>query len=161
MSIWQKGRIPGQQFRHALGVWLPYRKLSSPAYVPNAKARVGLRYKHPMWYPMQLILAAQDSDNARISVAPNFHLMMVLGQGSAANPADGLGSFQFNLYDDARRQKFSELPMQNSIAAGNAQQPFILKTPYRFSGTAPVQAFIQNRALTSNTIYLVLYGVCD
>lgn len=161
MSLWKTGRIPGQQRRFALGIWLPVHKLASPAYVPSAKARVGLRYKHPMWYIMAITLASQDSGYTRISVAPHFRLMMILGQGTAANPADGLGSFQYQLYDNARRTTFSELPVSNLLGSGSAQEPFILKNPYRFTGTTPVQARIQNRALASNTITLVLYGVCD
>lgn len=161
MSLWKTGSIPGHMRRFALGLWLPYRKMSSPAYVPSPKARLGLRYKRPIFYVMQITLGAQESDNARISVAPNFRLMMILGKGSAAAPADGLGSFQFQLYDNARRRKFSELPILALAGAGTGQEPFILKNPYSFTGTAPIQAFIQNRATVSNSIYLVLYGVTD
>jgi hypothetical protein len=161
LSIWKQGVIPGQSRRFALGSWLPYRKMASPAYVPAPKARLGLRYKRPMWYIMNVTLAGQDSENARISVSPNFRLMMILGLGTAAAPADGLGSFQYQLYDNARRNPFSRLPISHIVGAGNAQHPFILKNPYSFSGTTPVQAAIQNRALGTNNIYLVLYGVGD
>lgn len=161
MSIWKKGVIPGQSRRFALGIWLPYRKLASPAYVPSPRARLGTRYKRPIWYVMTLTLGAQKTDYARISVAPNFKLMMILSSSSAASPADGNGPFQFQLYDNARRYAFSELPIAQGVGSGIGSEPFILKTPYSFSGTTPVQARIQNRATGTNTIYLVLYGVSD
>lgn len=161
MSIWKKGAVPGQERRFALGLWLPERKLSSPAYVPSPKARLGLRYKRPIWYVMNVTLGALKTGYARISVAPNFRLVAILSQATAASPADNIGPFQFQLYDNARRVAFSELPIAQGVGSGTAQQPFILKVPYKFAGTTPVQCRIQNRATTTNTIYLVLYGVSD
>lgn len=160
MSIWKRGAVPGQERRFALGVWLNYRKLASPAYVPVAKARTGLRYKRPVFYVMQLQMTALQSQYARISVAPNFRLMMLMGKGSATDP-DGLGTFQIMVYDTARRQNFMPLPVVSQVTVGNAQHPFILKNPYRFSGTTPIQARIQNRANAANNVYLVFYGVSD
>lgn len=161
MSIWKQGVIPGQERRFALGLWLPERKLASPAYVPAPKARVGLRYKKPIWYVVNLSIPSQQTQFARISVGKNFRLMQILGQGSQASPADGNGSFQFQIYDNARRTPFSELPINNLVGVGTAQQPFILKNPYRFADTAPVQVRVQNRASATNLIYIALIGVSD
>ena len=161
MALWKRGSIPGQQRRFALGLWLPERKLSSPAYVPAPRARVGLRYKRPIWYVVTLSILSQQTSYARISVGKNFRLMMILGQGSQASPADGNGSFQFQVFDNARRTPISELPIPNLVGVGSAQQPFILKNPYRFADTSPVQVRVQNRASATNLIYVVLYGVSD
>lgn len=161
MSLWRKGSIPGQQRRFALGLWLPERKLSSPAYVPSPKARLGLRYKRPIWYVVTFSILSQQTSYARISVGKNFRLMAVLGQGSAASPADGNGSFQFQVFDNARRTPFSEIPILSGVGVGTAAQPFIIKNPYQFADTSPVQIRIQNRASATNLIYIALYGVSD
>jgi hypothetical protein len=161
MSLWRKGSIPGQQRRFALGLWLPERKLSSPAYVPAPKARVGLRYKRPIWYVVNLSILSQQTSYARISVGKNFRLMAIMGSGSAGSPADGNGSFQFQVFDNARRTPFSELPILSPVGVGTASNPFILKNPYRFADTSPVQVRVQNRASTTNNIYIALYGVSD
>jgi hypothetical protein len=161
MSLWQKGKIPGQQRRFALGLWLPGRNLASPAYVPAPKARVGLRYKRPIWYVVTLSIGPQQTSYARISVGKNFRLIMMLGQGSVAPPADGNGSFQFQVFDNARRTPISELPIVHNVGVGTAQHPFILKNPYRFADTSPVQIRVQNRATSTNVVYVALYGVSD
>jgi hypothetical protein len=159
MSVWKKGRIPGQERRFALGLWMPNRKLASPAYMPSPRARLGLRYNTPKWYVMTATLAALQTGYTRISVTPHFRLVAILGSGTASEPADGCGSFMFQLYDTARRRSFSEWPVSEFLGAGTAQHPNILKVPYEFTGTTPIQARIQNRANATNTIYIVLYGV--
>lgn len=161
MSLWKTGRIPGQERRFALGAWLPGRGLMSPAYVPTPKARLGLRYKHPVWYPAGIVLAAGATGRLRVAVAPNFRLMMVLGQDTAANNADGQGSSQIRIFDTARRQDFSQSYLSELIIYGTASHPFILKYPYRWTGTAPVLISVQNRTAVQNTITVVLYGVSD
>jgi hypothetical protein len=132
----------------------------SPAYVPDPRARLGLRFKRPVWYVMQLQMTSQQTQYARITVAPNFRLMMLMGTASAASP-DAAGAFQIQVYDTARRQNFTPLPVTSLIAVGDASHPFILKNPYRFTGTVPVVTRIQNRASAANNVYIALYGVSD
>lgn len=160
MSVWKQGAVPGHERRFSLGVWLPGRNLMSPAYVPSPRARLGLRFKRPVWYVMQFQMTSLQTQYARITVAPNFRLMMIMGTASAASP-DAAGAFQVQIYDDARRQNFTPLPVTSLIAVGDAAHPFILKNPYRFTGTAPISARIQNRASVANNVYVALYGVSD
>jgi|SRR5579872_3950607 len=161
MSVWKRGKIPGQEPRFALGAWLPQRKLMSPAYVPVPRARLGLRFKKNVWYHANITLAAGATGRVRVSVTPNFRLMMILGQGTAATNADGNGGFQIQVFDTARRQTFSLEQVTDLITVGNAQHPFILKNPYRFSGTVPVLIDVSNRSAGQNVIDIVLYGVGD
>src|SRR4029077_4531047 len=99
MSVWKQGRIPGQTLRFALGAWLPHRKLMSPGYVPTNKARLGLRYKHPVGYPGTIVLAAGATGRLLVTVAPNFRMMMILGLATADNATDGQGSAQVRIFD--------------------------------------------------------------
>jgi hypothetical protein len=161
MSIWQKGKIPGQERRFALGSWLPRRKLASPAYVPSPRARRGLRYKKNVWYSGTQTLAPGATGYIRASVAPGFALMMILGQATQAGNPDGQGSFQVQIFDTARRQGFSEKAIADVSGVGTAQNPFILKNPYRFTGTVPLLCKVQNHSTLANKITVVFYGVSD
>jgi hypothetical protein len=161
VSLWQRGKIPGQERRFALGCWLPRRKLASPGYVPAPKARWGLRYKKNVWYSGSITLNPGQTGYIRVSVAPNFALMMVLGLATQPTNPDGQGSFQVQIFDTARRQTFSEKAIGDPVAVGNAQNPWILKNPYRFSGTVPLLCKVQNRTTAQNTIQVVFYGVSD
>jgi hypothetical protein len=169
MSVWQQGRIPGQARRHSLGLWLASHKLASPAYAPSPRARLGLRYKMPKWYVINVTLdnlgvtSGQTTKYGRVSVAPNFRLMQMMATHTAADPADGNGSFAVEVYDTARRVNFQPRAVASLNFAGTAQRPFILRWPYRFSGTTPVQVRFQNRAAGAgtNVIQLILFGVCD
>jgi hypothetical protein len=57
MSVWNRDRIPGAAGRHALGLWLTYRKLASSGYVPGQLARAPLKWKYPAWYVLNFSLA--------------------------------------------------------------------------------------------------------
>jgi hypothetical protein len=161
MSVWQRGRVSGQTRRWALGMWLPQHKLASPAYTPTPRARLGLRYKKPVFYTITIVLGAGETGRGRVSVAPNFRLLSIMAQASQPSAADGGGSFTAQIFDPARRQAFSQVPVPNGTIFGNAQNPFILKYPYRFSGTTPAQVTVQNRTNAANTVTIVLYGVSD
>jgi hypothetical protein len=160
MAVWKQGTIPGQERRFALGAWLPIRKLASPAYMPTPRARLGLRYKRPIFYVMNLQINSQATGYARITVGRNYRLMMIMGQSNQVS-SDNNGAFQVQIFDNARRTPFSELPILSPTVVGDASHPFILKNPYRFADTTPVQVRVQNRATAQANICIVLYGVCD
>lgn len=138
--------------------WLPHRKTISDLYLPNLKETAALEGKQPVWYLGTLTLKAGSQDKLRISVDPGFALTMIVGQSSAAAPADGLGGAQVQIYDTARRTRFSSRPIVSPVIFGTAADPFIFPTPYRWTGTDPVLIQIQNRTAVLNTINLVLHG---
>lgn len=139
--------------------WLPQRKTLSDVYLPPLREIEKIEGHHPIWYINTLTLAAGATGRMRISVEPDFKLTMIMGTASAANPADGLGSAQAQIYDTARRARFSSRPIVSPVVFGVAGDPFILYTPYTWTGTAPVLIVLQNRNVSaSNTITLVLHG---
>ncbi|HWE00678.1 MAG TPA: hypothetical protein VG345_16620 [Bryobacteraceae bacterium] len=134
----------------------------SAAYVPVQKARLGLRGKKVVWYVAQLQLLTGQTGYSRVSVAPGFILMQLLGTATpGTDPGDGQGAFQVQIFDTARRQQFSDKPTLVNCMFGTGSDPFILKNPYRFTGTTPVNIRIQNRSKVTNQIWVVLYGVSD
>jgi hypothetical protein len=141
--------------------WLPHRRTISDFYLPDPFVLYSLEGKHPVWYVNSLTLAAGATGRMRISVDPGFALTMITGQSSVASPADGLGAAQAQIFDNARRQRFSSRPVVSPLMFGTASDPFILRNPYAWTGTVPVLITLQNRASAQNTIYLVLHGWRD
>jgi hypothetical protein len=138
--------------------WLPHRKGISDFYLPDLQETEKLEGRQVVWYVGALTLVAGDTGRLRISVDPGFSLTMIVGQSSAGNTPDGLGAAQVQIFDTARRARFSSRPIVSPVVFGTAADPFILKTPYVWSGTDPVLITIQNRQTVSNTITMVLHG---
>jgi hypothetical protein len=153
MSIWDRERVPGIPGRHALGVWLTYRKVASAGYVPGKLARAPLRYKLPAWYVVNFALTARLNAEDRITTAPGFWLTHLIGSSSLA------AGFRMQMYDSEKNQRLGD-PLNFANELGSAQHPFILRKPHYFSTRSPLLIRVQNQDVSgaTNNIQVVAFG---
>lgn len=153
MSIWDRERVPGITGRHALGVWLTYRKVASAAYVPGALSRAPLKFKVPAWYPVNFALAARLNAEDRITTAPGFWLVYLIGSSSLA------AGFRLQMYDSSSNQRLGD-PLNFANGLGSAARPFILRKPHYFAQRSPLLIRVQNQDVSgaTNNIQVVAVG---
>jgi hypothetical protein len=144
MSIWTRERVPGITGRHALGLWLTYRKVITGAYVPGEVSRTFLKYKYPQWYPLNFSLAARLNAEDRITTAADAWLTYLVGTSSLAP------GFRVQLYDSATNQRLGD-PLNFANALGSAQRPFIFRKPYCFTCRSPILVRVQNQDVSGAT----------
>lgn len=153
MSVWDQGRAPSGIGRHALGVWLTYRKTATSAYMPGAQSRAPLRFKLPAWYVVNFALGARLNAEDRITTTPRFWLTYLIGSSSLA------AGFRLQLYDSEKNLRLGDpLNFQNEL--GSAQQPFILRKPHFFETRSPLLIRVQNQDVSgaTNNIQVVAFG---
>jgi hypothetical protein len=153
MSIWDRERAPGSPGRHALGLWLTYRKVASAGYVPGALSRAPLRGKLAAWYVVSFSLAARLNAEDRITTPPGFWLTALVGSSTLAP------GFRLQFYDSEKNQRLGDpLNFQNEL--GSAARPFILRKPYYFSSRSPLLVRVQNQDTSGavNNIQVVAMG---
>ena len=140
--------------------WLPQRSEFPIHWLLDTRAWRALSRLPLVFYCVQITLQSMQSGRSALVVRPSFALCMITSLTSAASPADGLGSAQAILYDAARRKAFSRVPIILGNMSGIGTNPFMLHTPYEWTGgdKAPIQMRIQNRASAQNVITLVLIG---
>jgi hypothetical protein len=153
MSIWDRERVPGIPGRHALGLWLTYRKLSSAAYVPGAASRTFLRFKTPHWYTLNFSLAARINSEDRIVTSTDAWLTYLIGSSSL--PA----GFRVQMYDTAANVRLGD-PLNFANSLGSAQRPFILRKPYKFTCRSPILVRVQNQDTSGATNLIQVVAVC-
>ena len=153
MSIWNKERAPSGWNRHALGLWLPYRKSASASYVPGYRSRATLEGKLVAWYPVNFALAARLNAEDRVTTPPGFWLVYLIGSSSLA------AGFRLQLYDSEKDQRLGD-PLNFANGLGSAQHPFILRKPYYFATRAPILIRVQNQDVSgaTNNIQVVAVG---
>lgn len=153
MSIWNRERVPGVTGRHALGLWLTYRKLATAGYVPGEVSRSFIKFKVPAWYPVNFALAARLNAEDRIITSTDFWLMCLMGTSSLAP------GFRLQMYDSATNQRLGD-PLNFANGLGSAQNPFILRKPYKFTCRSPVLIRVQNQDVSgaTNNIQVVAFG---
>lgn len=153
MSVWNRDRVPGTTGRHALGLWLTYRKLASAGYVPGELSREPLKYKYPQWYPLNFALAARLNAEDRITTAPGFWLVCLIGSSTLAP------GFRFQIYDSEKNQRLGD-PLNFANGLGSAARPFILRKPHFFSTRSPLLVRVQNQDVSgaTNNIQIVAMG---
>lgn len=157
MAVWKQEDKYGTSGpgRHALGMWLTYRKLASSGYTPGPRARARLAGKLPFWYVIPFTLAARQTLEFRITTGKRFYLLAITANSSQA------AGFKAQLYDASRKQRFSDRGVNFGNLCGRAAQPFLYRRPYAFEPITPLLARIQNQATAANSGQIVLYGVSD
>ncbi len=161
MSVWDSQRAAGLAPRHALGVWLTYRKLATAAYVPGEQSRLALRYKTRLDYVLNFSLAARLNSEDRIVTADDFYLLTLVG--TSVDSVTGLplaAGFRVQLYDTGSKQRLGD-PLNFANYLGSAQRPHIFRKPYRFCKNTPILVRVQNSdvSASTNNIQVVLGGV--
>lgn len=156
MSIWNQERVPGGLNRHALGVWLTYRKTATAGYVPGRMSRAPLAGKVIQWYPVNFSLAARLNAEDRITTQPGFWLVYLIGSSSLAP------GFRVQLYDSEKNQRLGD-PLNFANELGTAQHPFILRKPHYCKTRSPILVRVQNQDVSgaTNNIQVVAVGYGD
>ena len=153
MSIWDRERVPGTTGRHALGLWLTYRKTASPGYLPGARSRAPLKFKVPAWYVVNFALLARLNAEDRVTTPPGFWLTQLVGSSSLA------AGFRLQMYDSEKNQRLGD-PINFPNELGSAARPFILRKPHFFSTRSPLLIRVQNQDTSgaTNNIQVVAMG---
>jgi hypothetical protein len=161
MSVWDETRAAGLAPRHALGVWLTYRKLATAGYVPGERSRLLLRNKTRLDYAVNFSLAARLNAEDRIVTAGDFYLLTLVGTSvDSVTGAPIAAGFRVQLYDTWRKQRLGD-PLNFRNYLGTGQQPHILRAPLRFPKNTPILVRVQNAdtSASTNNIQVVLGGV--
>ena len=146
--------------RHALGLWLTYRKLASSAYVPTAQARQALGGgKLPYWYVFNYNLAARQTLEYRAVTSKNFYLLAMTGDSNVGQ--QGTPGFRAQIFDGKRQMRFSDRGVEMANLVGNAQGPAFQRVPYQFQPLSPILVRVQNTLAIPNAGQIVLYGMVD
>lgn len=158
MSVWQNAANAGLSVRHALGLWLTYRKLASSAYVPSAQARQALTGKLPYWYVFNYNLTARQTLEYRAVTSKRFHLLAIMGDSNVGGVA---GNFRAQIFDARRKLRFSDRGVNFANLTGNARGPAFERVAYRFEPLSPILIRVQNVDAAPNAGQIVLYGMVD
>lgn len=114
----------------------------------------GLQGYGPVWEPVTVTLGALQTQQMRVNVQRDFHLLALTGSATG-------GAFRVQLYDVNNKLRLADRGVRQENVVGTGGFPFFLREPYRFDQPdSQVMFLIQNLASVSNTIQAVLYGVC-
>jgi hypothetical protein len=162
MNPWIKQNIDAPPPRFSLGLWLPYRKLASVAYVPTRRERARLLNGQFYGVVIQWTLPAFGTDYFK-GVAPGWFRATHFCCSSFAFA--GGNTSQIMLYDPVRKIQFMDSPVMaqsfgaaSGVTVGNARRPFFLKHPYLFEPRTPILAQIGNLTQVANQGQVVVYG---
>ncbi len=160
--IWHQDRYPSltQTGRHALGMWLTFRKLATSAWMPGQKWRRDLRGRIPFWFVFDFPLVANQTLEKRNTLTTAFiwiaSMISTAVGGTPSNPGTRL-----QVIDIKSRRRMNVMGFNDTNFAGNAQHPFIQRRPYRFVENNTILARMVNLQNSANTAQLVFYGVMD
>lgn len=160
MSAWDQERAAGSVSRHALGVWLTYRKLTTAAYVPGERSRLSLRHKTHFDYAVNFSLAARLNAEDRIVTPDDFYLLTLVGSSvDSVTGAPIAAGFRVQLYDTGSKQRLGD-PLNFANYLGSGGRPHIFRKPYRFAKNTPILIRVQNAdvSASTNNIQVVLGG---
>ena len=165
MSIWTPGRIPNVGTRHALGVWLNYRKLSSGIQIPNQKDRRQFYGKTIVHYPIfDMVVQPQDTQRGSFTARGNLKIAALLGsyvdQPAGENPASTAG-FQVQFFDAGKQQLWSTQPVTWNLQLGNAQKPFWLRSPYSLDPQCQLTCVVTSLSPNPSAIQVTCFGYQD
>src|SRR6185437_12659626 len=150
---------------------LPRRLLAQPVgrqrpfrYAPAEREGLQCHARHEA----HVVFLAPHAESGSHRTHPGFHLTMIVCSTSQASLADNGGSAQIQIFaatsikskvKNALKGVFSDRPIWNALVGGNAQDPFILQTPYVWERRTPVLVVMQNRATAQNTVNFALHGM--
>lgn len=143
--------------RHPLARMLPLKRWQSQVYRLADKFPPGLTDGFaPIWEVVPFSLAARTTQQARVNVQREFHLIAIAGSSSLA------GGFRFQLYDQNRKRRLMDRGISFNNLLGPGSSPLFLREPYPLTAhNAQVLCVVQNQDTSgaNNVIQIVLYGV--
>lgn len=146
--------VRGVPRRWALGLMTPRRTLASSAFLPNATEQHALPAgQQPYWHVMNYSLAARGSDDSDILPDNSFTLLAILGSST------GVGRTQFyQVIDGESGARMSRVGVNFANVLGSAQNPFLLKKPYRMPDRMQLLNRTGDLSNAANTVQVVLFG---
>lgn len=169
MSIYSQARFrfPGRP-RHALGLYVPYGKLSSRVYVPTRRDRAPLAGKRPFDIVLggaqdDISIPASQTVELRYTLQSDFiatEFMVSATQSSQASPGCRIGIKDISSMP-GRGKKLSNTLVNNVNWGGRGQKPKFLRKPYTFKAGRTILVTITNLRATTNAVQVVIGGVWD
>ncbi len=169
MSIYTQSRFrfPGRP-RHALGLYVPYGKLSSRVYVPTRRDRAPLAGKRPFDIVFggsqdDVVIGANQTVELRFTCQSDFiatTIMVSATQSSQALPGCRIGVKDLSTMP-GKGKKLSNTLVNNVNFGGRGTKPKFLRKPYRIFAGRTILVTITNLRSTSNNVQVVISGVWD
>lgn len=170
MSIYSQSRFrfPGRP-RHALGLYIPYVKLSSRGYVPTRRDRQKLIGKRPFDIVFggsqdDVTLPASQSIQLRYTVQSDFIATTITTSAtvsSAASPGCRVRVLVLSTMPGKGKKLSTEGGVNNVNFGGNGQHQKFFKRLYRIHAGKTIIVQITNLRAVSNKIQVVISGVWD
>jgi hypothetical protein len=133
---------------------LPLHRYQSQVYRLADKFPPGLGDGFsPIWEAVPFTLGPRQTQQARVNVQREFHLIAICGSSSAA------GGFRWQFYDQKKKRKLTDRGISfNVLGAGSGWQ--YLREPYPLTEkNAQLLVICQNQDSVANTVQIALYGV--
>ncbi|HEV2225127.1 MAG TPA: hypothetical protein VGR84_19195 [Candidatus Acidoferrales bacterium] len=135
-----------------MGVWLTYRGMMTPGFVPRRRERMKLIGSRPYIAVIPWSLAAQSTDSF-FTVAPGWFKVW----GATASSIQPQGA-EVLLYDPLRKRPLSDGPLFQGSQAGTGEEPFFFKRPYLFEPGQRILVKVANLSTVANSGRLNLCG---
>src|ERR1700738_5188465 len=147
---------PGQNVLfHPLARMLPLHLYQKQVYRFSEKFPPGLEDGYgPIWESVPFTLAARQTQQARVNLQREFHLLAVGGSSGTA------GGFRLQFYDQKKKRRLGDRGISFNNLLGPGSSPFFLREPYAMTEkNAQLLMIVQNQDTVTNTIQVVLYGL--
>src|SRR5271166_538036 len=116
----------------------------------------------PTWEPVDMVLAARSTLQARVNVQRDYTLIGIMFSSSSIVN----GGFRAQFYDTKKQLRMADRGVQLAQIAGAVggtvatRGPFFLREPYEFDQPdSQLLVIAQNLETVTNTIEIALYGV--
>lgn len=146
---------PGQNvLTHPLARMLPKGRYISQVYRLAEPSPPGLEDGFcPVWEAVPFNPGGRQTQQVRVGLQRDFHLLAVCGSSSAA------GGFRFQLYDVKKKRKITDRGVSFNIL-GSSGKYFFLREPYPMcEENAQMLVIAQNQDTGANTMQVILYGM--
>lgn len=151
--------------RHALGLYIPYRKLASGIQVPSQKDRQQFYGKVMVHYPIfDMVVQPQDTQRGSFTARGNLKIVALLGsfvdQPEDDSPVSTAG-FQVQFTDAGAQQLWSTQPVMWNLQLGNGSMPFWLRSPYSLNPQSQLTCAVTSLSPNPSSIQVVCFGYQD
>jgi hypothetical protein len=145
-----------------LAVFLPLRSLQAQVYRLNELPPFDPRLADhgPAWQVISFNFAANDAQELRVALQPDFHLIAV----GIFNSVNNNGGFRAQFFDRQKKRRLADRGLQEALMGGLANGPtlayYYLREPYAFDQpNAELLVSAQNLEPAANAVQISLYGV--